>query len=118
VQLDYARLLIDYHLDSNAHLWECVMTLTDEQFVQPCHYSLGSVRHQIMHLVNVDARWLGRLQGTELPPRLNADDFPTREAAKTKYDEFTAQLRVYADGLTEDALARTITYDIPHRGGQ
>lgn len=114
---DYVRSLIDYHIGANNQLWDCVMALTDEQFVQPCPYSLGSVRHHMVHLASTDMRWLGRLQETTPQPSLKFEDFPTRDAARAKHNEIAEQLRAYIENLDDAALARSATYEIPHRGG-
>jgi uncharacterized damage-inducible protein DinB len=118
VNAEYARTLIDYHITSNNRLWECIMALTEEQFIQPCSYSYGSVRDHAVHMASTDLRWLARLQGTALPDSLKPADYPTREAARAKHDEVAGLVRAYAAGLDDDLLNRPVIYDMPHRGGQ
>ncbi len=53
------RNLYDYHFALNRKLWdEWLVPLTDEQFTRKVEYSVGSVRNQVVHLLNIDDRLL------------------------------------------------------------
>ncbi|GAB4125085.1 MAG: hypothetical protein Fur005_29110 [Roseiflexaceae bacterium] len=64
------RHLYRYHFAENRKLWDAVLTISDQQFLQPNGYSHGSVRDQIMHLIDVDQVWFSELQGIEPPAAL------------------------------------------------
>ena len=84
------RTYYDYHFAYNRRLWdECVMTLDDEQFTRKIEYSMGSVRNQMVHLMNIDDRWFSGLRGEPVPGFANPvhyDGLPETEALKARYD--------------------------------
>jgi uncharacterized damage-inducible protein DinB len=64
-----------------AHSWAAAhitsKTLSYERFTQHVDYSYGSVRDQIVHLVNADEIWFSELQGVQRSehfPPANFDD--------------------------------------------
>ena len=83
---DMFKTLYEYNYAAHRRVWDCIMHLTDEQFVERVDYSIGSVRNHCVHLTNVDARWLARLQGKPLPEGLNNDDFGTRDATRARWE--------------------------------
>jgi len=115
VNADSLRALFAYHFALHRRVWECIDHLTDEQFVQPVDYSIGSVRNHMVHLASVEQRWLSRVAGTPLPDRLNYDDYPTKAVARAKWDEVEAHFKSYLDGLTDADLDRPITYEMISR---
>ena len=71
------RFLYDYHFVENHNIWDMVDQLPLEQFIQPIQYSHGSVREQILHLMDVDDVWFSELQDSiplePLPPTTSDD---------------------------------------------
>ncbi|NLF78796.1 MAG: hypothetical protein GX573_24150, partial [Chloroflexi bacterium] len=66
------RRLYDYHFALNRRLWDhCTAHLTQPQFVQKLDYSVGSIRNQMVHMMNIDERWFCDLRGQEVPGLLN-----------------------------------------------
>ena len=61
-QIDYIRTITDYNYALFDRLWDSIMHLTDEQFVQAIDYSHGSIRNQMVHAANTEARWLRGLK--------------------------------------------------------
>ena len=55
---DALRQFYDYHFRENRKIWDqYVAPLSHEQFIQEASYSHGSVRAQIVHLMDVDEVW-------------------------------------------------------------
>lgn len=103
------RLLFEYHFSANRRLWdESVMALTDEQFLCPLPYSIGSIRNQIVHLAEVDESWLSNLQGHGFIGGMGTTDYPTRQAVRQKWDEVEAKVRDYLAKLTDDEANRWV----------
>lgn len=117
MNIDCFRTLFDYHRSVNAQLWDGIMQLSDEQFVQEPGYSIGSVRNHVVHVMSVDQRWFRRIKGEPLGERLVYDDFTSRAAARSRWDSLEDNIVAYVYTLDDDALERVIEYDIPHRGG-
>lgn len=94
-----------YHFTENRKLWDhCVTPLTFEQFTQPAHYSHGSVRDQIIHLLSVDEVWFSELQGLEpsgpFPPATSDD----RKIIRAHWDNLEQSMRAYLAALRDDRL--------------
>ena len=61
------RQFYDYHFAVNRMLWHFIGQLAPEQFTTEMTYSQGSVRDQVVHLLNVDDLWFSELRGVEPP---------------------------------------------------
>jgi uncharacterized damage-inducible protein DinB len=117
MNVDYIQMLQNYHYDRYRQIWDCIMHLTDEQFVQAIDYSIGSVRNHMLHLVEGHARWFARIQGQPLPDYSDPEGFSTRESMRSLWDSAETEVMRYIEGLNEEELARSVSYDMPHRGG-
>src|SRR5688500_9438520 len=89
------RHFYDYHFAENRKLWDYVTQLSDEQFTQPVDYSHGSVRDQIVHLMNVDDVWFSELQSIELLEELNPADLEDRNVLRAHWDSIEQKVRDY-----------------------
>jgi uncharacterized damage-inducible protein DinB len=102
---DAFRYLYDYHFTENRRIWDnCVTPLSSEQFARTVAYSHGSVRNQIIHLVDVDELWFSELCGiqpSEPYPATSRDD---RENIRTKWDSVEKIVRNYLAQLRDDML--------------
>ncbi len=110
------KTLFDYNFWVFDKVWNCVMQLTDEQFVQELGYSRGSIRNQFVHMMSATRRWICRLSGSEMVPHLAFDDFATRAATKAIWNELRAEAMSYISSLTEADLDGKITWQLPDRG--
>lgn len=111
------RTLFDYNQWAHERVWTGILTLDDEQFTRPSDYSIGSIRHQIIHVLSVDCRWMARVAGQPTPPHLQPEDYATVASARAAWLAYTPAHRAQAAGLTDEALMREIHYDMPSRGG-
>ncbi len=96
-------------------VWECVMQLTDEQFVQELDYSRGSIRHQVVHMMSATQRWIVRLKDEPMQAHLANEDFNSRADAKAKWDELRAEAMVYINSLSKADLDTVVHWELPHR---
>lgn len=109
------RTVYDYGYWAFEKVWECVMQLSDEQFVQEIGYSKGSIRHQIIHMMSATHRWLIRMRQEPLPPHLEFEDFNTRSATKSKWDELSDEAMAYVNSLGEADLDAIVHWELPAR---
>ena len=95
----------NYNLAENRKVWEHVASLTFEQFIQETGYSHGSVREQIVHLLDVEDVWFSELQGIQpndpLPETVTTDD---RNAIRAHWDKVEEKVRAYLAALQDDQL--------------
>ncbi len=102
---DAFRHLYGYHFAENRKIWDsCIAPLSQEQFTQAVDYSYGSVRDQIVHLMDVDEAWFSGLRGVEpsepLPPA-GADD---RKIIRAHWDKVEQFMRAYLADLRDEML--------------
>jgi uncharacterized damage-inducible protein DinB len=109
------RTVYGYSYWAFEKVWECVMQLSDEQFVQEIGYSKGSIRHQVIHMMSATQRWLIRLKQKPLPEHLVFEDYDTRAKAKSKWDELRADAMAYINSLSEADLDAVISWELPGR---
>ena len=105
MRAEHIRTLYDHHISTNRRLWDSsIMTLSDEQFTRPLDYSVGSIRHQCVHLMSIDERWFSGLRGEPLPDFLDPLKFPTRAAVRAYWDIVETRMTDYLSRLTDETL--------------
>ena len=99
------RHFYNYHFAENRKVWNDVTSLSFGQFTQPVDYSRGSVREQIVHLLDAEDMWFSELRGAEplepLPETVDADD---RDAIRAHWDKVEQTIRAYLAELQDDML--------------
>ncbi len=102
---DAFRQLYEYHFSENRSLWNtCIMSLSQEQFTQPSNYSMGSVRNQIVHLMQVDNAWFSDLQHLPSSTDLNPPDSVDRKIIRAYGDTVEQHMRGYLANLRDEML--------------
>lgn len=103
MQADSLRQFYDYHFAMNRFLWnQFIAPLTQEQFEQPVDYSIGSVRNQIVHLINVDYSWFHDIQGQIPPDWREPEAMRDRDAIHAWWDEVIDFQKAYLATLTDE----------------
>jgi uncharacterized damage-inducible protein DinB len=99
------RFFYDYHFAENRKIWdEYITPLTSEQFTQNAGYSHGSVRDQIVHLMNVDEVWFAELRGVDIQEQIEPAAIDDRESIRARWDSVEQTMRDYLAGLRDDRL--------------
>lgn len=99
------RHFYDYHFAMNRFLWDSyIVPLTSEQFTQAASYSHGSVRDQLVHLVNVDEVWFSDLSGQVPAESLEPAQVVDRAAFRAHWDAVEQRMRAYLAALRDDML--------------
>jgi uncharacterized damage-inducible protein DinB len=102
---DAFRHFFDYHFSENRTIWDKYVTLlTDEQFTQNESYSHGSVRNQIVHLMNVDEAWFTGLRQVEFVEGPDPASFADRNSIREHWDGVEKQMRDYLAKLQDGML--------------
>lgn len=118
MNVEQVKTLFDYHHSLFAGLWVSVMQLSREQFVADNGYSLGSVRNHLVHCLNVDDRWLARLQAVEPPPVLHEPDFPNQALVKAEWDAVAQRVKAYIDSLSDASILESVSVSLAGRYSQ
>lgn len=116
MKTDLITALYDYTFWAYARVWACIEPLSDEQFVSEIDYSIGSVRNQMLHVVGASLRWMGRLTGGEVPQRLVFTDYPTKAAARARWDEAEYAIQSVVRAFSDAQLDETVPWSLETRG--
>ena len=102
---DMLRHFYAYHFAMNRHVWDNYITpLSMAAFTHEFDYSLGSVRDQIFHLIEVDDGWFTGLLGQDFQDPPDQDSFTDLDSIRAYWDEIEQKLHGYLENLTDDDL--------------
>ena len=104
--------LFDYHYARLRAVWESIMQLSEAQFVQEVAYSHGSLRNQIVHLIDDDLSWILRIEGKQHQP-LNADDLISRDAVFAEFVKIESYVATFIATLDEVTLNKNLVWQPP-----
>lgn len=96
-----------YNFWANRRVWDCIMTLTDEQFFRELSYSIGSIHMQVAHMLAVEAWWFHFLQ-TGVVEFIREEDLMSRDIIRKQWDMTEERVMAYLNTLTNDELARKV----------
>jgi uncharacterized damage-inducible protein DinB len=103
---DAFRHFYNYHFAINREIWEnYIVPLSQEKFTQPSTYSHGSVRNQIVHLMNVDRVWFSDLGAVKAGEFDDPADPDNREHIRAHWDIVEQEMRDYLTNLRDDMLS-------------
>lgn len=107
---DAFRHFYNYHFAENRKVWDHVLSLSHDLFIQPVGYSRGSVREQVIHLIDAEDVWFSELQGVNPSEPIPATDTDDRAFIRAHWDDVEWKIRGYLAGLQDDMLlTRPIT---------
>lgn len=95
--------LFDYMYWANCQMWQCIMSLDEQQRLQPLDYSIGSIHSQLAHMVTVDNLWINFLWHGEVE-FLKDTMFPSITSVRAEWDALEEEMRDYLSTLTDDDL--------------
>ena len=99
------RHFYNYHFAENRNLWDAnISSLSEEQFTRAVAYSHGSVRDQIIHLINVDDTWFSELRSVKPCEPLPLDRGDDRAIIREHWDHVEQRMRDFLAGLQDEML--------------
>lgn len=104
---NHFKNLFQYHLTRNREVWEHgIEALSAEQFTAEIGYSIGSLRNQCVHLLNIDERWFSGLRGLPVPEFADPLAYPDKASVRAKWDLVEAGMLEYLGGLENHTLSQ------------
>jgi uncharacterized damage-inducible protein DinB len=102
---DAFRHYYNYHFAENRKIWDtCIAPLPIDLFTQDAEYSHGSVRNQIVHLMEVDEVWFSELLGIETSVPVSTANFDDRKTIREHWDRVEQKMRGYLAELQDEML--------------
>ena len=102
--------LFDYNYWARNRQLEACAPLTQEQFLRPMGSSFSSVRDTLAHLAVGEWLWLERWQGRSPRAMAAPEEFLTLGAIEERWRTVEHGVREYLSSLSEEVLARPLTY--------
>lgn len=100
------RHFYEYHFRENRKIWESYITyLSYGKFTQPAAYSHGSVRDQIVHLIDAEDAWFSELQNIAPLDPAHPVDGDDRETLRLHWDRVEQRMRAYLVALQDEMLS-------------
>jgi uncharacterized damage-inducible protein DinB len=103
--------LFDYNYWANRQVLVAADQASDEQFTAPTEVTWRTIRGTLVHTLDVERSWRGRLRGepkeswdNELPE----GDYPTARALAERWDQDEAEMRSWLDELDDAELASVV----------
>ena len=107
MNIDRIRHQYDYHFKLNRIFWDfCVENLVWEQFLQKMDISVGSIRNQLVHLLDVQVRWFKGFGGRPDPGSTDPTQYDSIEKIREMWDEVDTFTQEVLDGLTDADLEK------------
>jgi uncharacterized damage-inducible protein DinB len=108
--VDEIRDLYEYNAWANHRILAAVAGLPPEQASRDLGSSFPSIRATLAHVLSAEWIWLTRWRGTS-PTRIpDSWELSTLQALEAQWTAVEAELKVFVDGLTEEACFRTLEY--------
>lgn len=107
------QLMYDYNVWANNKILAQSALVTPEQFAAPTDHSWGSLRGTLVHTLDTEYGWRVLLQTNDWTADLKAEDYPTIESIRARWDEEEAAWRVYLGSLIDADMTNIIRYEIP-----
>lgn len=98
------KSMLNYNTWANQQVWNCIQSLTDEQFNQAHEYSIGSVYEHAYHLMSTDYWTLKMLDGTDAPDAPQKEEFTSRDAIWARWQEIDKAYHAWLDNASDDDL--------------
>jgi len=102
--------LFDHNYWARDRQLQACSALTEEQLLRPLPGSFASLRDTLVHLLAVEWLWLERWRGRSPLSLLHPEEFTTVAAICERWRAVESEMRVFAAGLTEQALETRRTY--------
>jgi uncharacterized damage-inducible protein DinB len=109
IPLGILRELFTYNYWARDRQFEACASLAPEQFMRPMGSSFSSLHDTLVHLVGAEWVWLERWRGLS-PRAMPPWELPTLAAIEERWRAVERDLNGYLSGLSEQSLARPLTY--------
>ena len=102
---DAFRHFYAYHFAENRKIWDAyIAALSPEQFTRAAEYAHGSVRNQVVHLMEVEDVWFSELAGIQPCAQLPPTDMDDRGSLRAQWDLIEQRMQSYLGDLRDEML--------------
>lgn len=106
------KLMFEYNYWANQLMMETASQLSAEQWSQETTFPWRSLHETLLHIMDTEYGWLTLMEKGLPTPVLTAEEYPTLETIKARWQEEEANTRAYLNGLTDADMDGTFSYDV------
>lgn len=112
MKLEDIRLLFEYQNWANARVLDQAEQLTDEEFTADRNSPHGSIRGDLVHIMNTDIGWTAFFKELERPASLPESEFPDVASLRKTWNQAESSIQEYLDSIDEKGLStnRNLSY--------
>jgi uncharacterized damage-inducible protein DinB len=104
------RTLYQYDAWANARILDTTALLSPEQFLASRGASYDSVRDTLAHVIGAQWLYLARWRGRSPSAMWDADQFPSVESIRTRWDDIEREMQAFVAGLNDAQLTQIVEY--------
>jgi uncharacterized damage-inducible protein DinB len=113
------RTLYGYNQWATERVLTAAGELSEAQMLAPDGAGHGSIRDTLIHLMNVQRRWLSWWDGSLSPDaaynlRLDPADYPDLAAVRALWESLDRQTRAFVERLGDEEAARDFVSQLPN----
>jgi uncharacterized damage-inducible protein DinB len=113
MNMDRIQHLFDYNRWATGLMMDAAERLTPEQFVEPDDTPFGSIRNELVHILDAQLSWIdifrSYLNGVEREVGdLIPEDYPDGESVHAVWDQVECTTDAFLSTINEDDLKRVI----------
>jgi uncharacterized damage-inducible protein DinB len=101
--------MYEYGIWANNKLLDTAKALSNEQLLKPFTNYQFTILGSFVHLVTAERRWHQAWTGVPMEDRLTAEDLPTIDAVRAKWEPLWAERRVFIESLKPEQLPQAFT---------
>ncbi|MEL6405619.1 MAG: DinB family protein [Chloroflexota bacterium] len=116
MNVEMIQTLFDYHYARHGQMWGSIMQLSERDFISEGAYSHGSLRNQLVHLIDDDMSWVSFLE-SKAYTHLQAEDFETRDRLFEIFEQTEAYVLEFVNKLDDAILQKSYHWQpsaVPH----
>ena len=104
------ELLYRYNSWANARILNAAAKATQDQFLGTASYPHGGLRGTLTHTLFAEWIWRNRWLGISVTNYIKAEDFPTFESLRARWQEEEKALNDFVAALTDEKLGQVFQY--------
>ncbi len=101
------KSIFDYHIWANHQVWDCLESISAEQFMEDIDYSRGSIQSQFFHLMQSDDYVPIPLERPAVGGDIKKEDFMDMAVMRAHWDQVEANMRETIASTTDEQLQAT-----------
>jgi uncharacterized damage-inducible protein DinB len=95
---------------ANLRILTAAEALPEDLFVKPMGSSFPSIRDTLAHILGAEWIWLRRWRGESPAKGIAAEEFPTVQSLRERWNPIAEQQEMFLAGLTAEMLAQPLRY--------